>query len=239
MRLQLSLFLAVAACSLGAQTLDSTTQFLVDRAQADRDSFGAGRPDGFSLETQVQKSNSGFQLQITEDKWVEKDDSDPSLVGTSDGAEMYFKRTLNASDLVVTGQVLKQLSILNTNKSQIVTDYLVQVNNVLYSKQAFDVANGSTLVIARLGGRVQINGHPVVIQVADFPSFVNGRSYIFVLHKSKLSDSFLIESEDAFELNGESIRAVRGGRIHPADAYLNDKESFIAATRKFGAEVGR
>jgi hypothetical protein len=239
MHLRWSLYLVLAACGLGAQTLDSNSQFLLDRAKADRDIFGAGRADGFSLETQVQKSNSDIQLRIHEHKWIESDESDPELIGTERGADLYLRRTIRASDIVVSGRVLQQISILNTNQSKIVTDSLVQVEDVLYSKQAFDFQTGSTLVIARLGGRAHINGHAVSIQVDHFPPFITGGSYLFFLHKSPTSDSFLVESEDAFDLNSNGIHAVRNGQAHPAVAFLKDKGAFVDAVRKAGAEAGR
>jgi hypothetical protein len=239
MHFRWSLCIALAACGLGAQTLDSNSQLLLDRAKADRDIFGTGRANGFSLETQVQRTDSDINLRIDEHKWIEKDESDPALIGTKDGADMYLRRTLRASDLVVTGKVLNQISVLNTNKTKIVTDSLVRVDDVLYSKQAFDFAPGSTLVIARSGGRVHINGHTVTVQIDQFPLFASGGSYVFFLRKSQFSDSFLIESEDAFDLNGNSVRAVRKNPSHPADAYLNDKGSFLTAVRKMGAEVGQ
>lgn len=116
---------------MGAQPLDSSAQFLSDRANADRDLFGQGRADGLSLETQVQKNHAGLQFTMIEDKWIEKDESDRNLVGTEEGAERFFSRTLRGNDLVVVGQVLNQISILNTNKSTIVTDSLIQISDVL------------------------------------------------------------------------------------------------------------
>lgn len=234
-----SLCLALVACSLAAQTIDSNSQFLLDRAKVDRDIFGTGRPDGFSLETQVQRNNSDIQLRINEHKWIERDESDPMLIGTKSGADMFLRRTLGTSDVAVIARVLNQVSILNTNKSKIVTDYLVQVDDVLFSKQAFDFRPGNTLVIARLGGRTHINGHTVDIQIDHFPPFITGGTYVFFLQKSQFSEKFLVDSESALSLDSSGIHAVRSGRKHPADAYLNDKVTFLESVRKIGAEVGR
>jgi hypothetical protein len=231
MRLRLSIFYVLAACALSAQTLDPSTQLLLDHVKADKDLFGAGVPGGFSLEEQVQKTNSGFQMVITEEGWVHPEESNPKLAGTTQAADAFLLRALRESDLVVTGKVVHQLSILNSYKSLIVTDSLFQVDGTLHAKLGFDVQPGDQLVVARLGGRVHIQGHPVRIDTNDFLPFAEGADYVLFLQQSKITDSYLVQDDGALFVNGDSIRSLYTTRKHPVAAYLSSAQGFLEAVR--------
>lgn len=239
MRFRFGIICMLAVCAVGAQTLDPSTQLLLDHAKADKDLFGAGVPGGFSLEEQVQKTNSGIQMLRTEDGWIHPEESDPKVAGTAKSANAFLSRELDESDLVVTGKIVRQISILNTYKSSIVTDSLLQVDELLYAKPGFDVRPGDQLVVARPGGRVHIQGHPVRIETNDFPPFFVGASYVLFLQQSKVTDSYLVQHDGALFVNGNSIRSLNTARKHPVAAYLNNTQGFLETVRNKVAEVRR
>ena len=95
-------FIFVAALTLNAQNPDPVGQGLLDQAKADQDSFGAG-PDGSkrpTLEERAINAQSTLVLERSGIPWISPEESTPSLVGTTEGAEAYFDRALANSDVV-------------------------------------------------------------------------------------------------------------------------------------------
>jgi hypothetical protein len=239
MRIRLGIFYVLAVCALSAQTLDPSTQLLLDHAKADKDLFGAGVPGGFSLEEQVQKTNTDIQMFRTEDGWVHPEESDPKVAGTAKAADTFLSRALRESDVVVTGKVVQQISTFNTYKSNIVTDSLFLVDQVLCTRPGFGVQPGGLLVVARPGGRMHIHGHSVRIETIDFPSFAAGATYVLFLQQSKRTDSYLVQHDGAFFVKGDSIWSLYSNEKHPVAAYLGNTQGFLEAVRNKAGEVDR
>lgn len=239
MYFKLSLVLAVAA--LCAQFPDQNTQLLLDHAKADRDLFGRGGT--ITLEDQLNMAGgSCLRLSMIEDRMLYADNGNPQMLGTPEGAEMFLDRQLKESDIVVTGKIVQQISILNTTRTKIVTDSLLIVDDVLHAKPEFNVQPGSSVVIARPGGRMHINQGEVVEQQSDFAEFAVGRAYLVFLHRNGRpnAESYGLEPDDAFLLDEkDSFWSLNTKRLHPAAAYLGNGISFLQRIRDKAAEVNQ
>ena len=239
LRLRWSVGFVLSASLLCAQSLDPNTRLLLDHAKADRDLFGAGHLGGFSLEDQVKKSGSDIHFTSIEDNWIAPEATNSTLVGTQKCADLYLGRMLKENDIAVIGTVNKQLSILNANKSKIVTDSLLDVNEVLHLRAGFNVQPGDQLIVTRPGGRMHIDGHQVQIDINGFSPFFSGKEYLLFLSKNQSTGSYTVQPDGAFLTNGNDIWALYTKGKHPAAPYLDNKQAFSEKIRNKSAEVSQ
>jgi hypothetical protein len=234
-------FIFVAALTLNAQNPDPVGQGLLDQANADRDSFGAG-PDGSkrpTLEERAINAQSTLVLERSGIPWISPEESTPSLVGTTKGAEAYFDRALANSDLVVVGTIVRQTSTFNSTKRDIVTVSLFTVEDVVHSKPVSRVLSGDGIYIARPGGKMIVSGHTVQIIDDDFPEFSTGSRYLLFLTLDQKTHSYRVQSVHALLIQGNTITPVNPNRTHPTRAYQNSTNAFLEALRNRVREVNR
>ncbi len=237
MRLRWTVGLLLTACGLCAQSLDQSTLLLLNHAKADKDLFGAGRPGGFSIEGQVRMNNSDLRLSAIEEEWVPPEVADRDLIGTTKGADLFIGRMLRENDIVVTGGISKQISIFNSNKSTIVTDSLLRVEDVLYARRGAAVQSGDLVVVTRRGGRMHIDNHEVRIDVNGFPAFVTGQEYLLFLSLNPSTGSYKVRADGAFLIEGSDMKPLSTIRKHPATPYLQDEQTFLEMIRSRSGEV--
>lgn len=239
MRLKWTVGLLLTSCVLRAQSLDQNTQLLLNHAKTDKDLFGAGRPGGFSIEDQVRRSNSDLRLSAIEEEWVPPEVADQNLIGTANGADLFISRMVRENDIAVTGSISKQISIFNSNKSTIVTDSLLRVEDVLHARRGTAVQSGDLVVVTRRGGKMHIDNHEVRIDVNGFPAFVTGQEYLLFLSLNPGTGSFTVQADGAFLIEGSSLKALSTIRKHPATPYLQNEQTFLEMIRTKSAEVAR
>jgi hypothetical protein len=232
LHLRWSFGLILLASAVFAQTLDRDTQLLVDHLDADKDIFGAGSPSrlqlGRSLEDQVRK---GYLSWVVFEDEMLPDFADPKLAGTEKAAEMFLETSFAYSDIVVVVDLKKQLSIFNTNKTEVVTDSLFRIRDILYNKRKFDLRPGDKIVVTRLGGSVNVDNRVVEVHIDGFPTFDVGGNYLLFLHKTEISGSYEIGRYDAFVIDGTSIYPLAKLKFHPAAPFLTSSSSFFEKIR--------
>lgn len=221
----------LCASTILAQSLNPGTELLLQHAKADKDIFGAGSPNGFSLEDQVRRTNSDIQLQSREDEWIPEERSDRKLSGTRKSADIFVKRMVAENDIAIIGMVDQQISILNSHKSKIVTDSLITITDVLHQKSGFDLKPGDRIVVSRPGGEVHIDNHRVRIQTADFPPFVVATQYLLFLTRNKSTGSYLIRPDGAFLIHADTISPLSEKGKYSAALYLDSATGFLNRIR--------
>ena len=232
MHLRWSFAVALSSCIAIAQSSAPDSGLLLSHVQRDRDMFGAGRPGVQSLEYQVKKNNSDLRLQIIEDGLIPSEIADPTLRGMANGANLYLQRMVRENDIAVIGTVTQQISTFNTNKTKIVTDTLVRIEEVLYAPQGIHLKPGDNLVATRLGGRIQIDGHEVQVEVSGFTPFVSGNEYLLFLKSNKGTGSYNVRPDGSFLIGGRDIRPLLvTGIQHPATPFLQDAQTFAEMIR--------
>jgi hypothetical protein len=214
---------------------------LVDQANADRDTFGAGssNPNLPTLEDRVRNANSDLTLAQSGIPWLPPEESDPALLGTRQGADLYLARVLKTSDVAVVGRIAQETSVFNSSKKGMVTDSLLLVDEVIHAKRGLNLQPGSELFITRPGGTMQVDGHQIKIVDDGFPQLVVGSRYLLFLVLRPTTGSYSARAMDAFLIDGDDDRAQRNKGVHPAAAYMSNTQVFVAAVRRRAAEADR
>jgi hypothetical protein len=182
-------------------------------------------------------NNSDLRLSAIEEEWVPPEVADRDLIGTTKGADLFIGRMLRENDIVVTGGISKQISIFNSNKSTIVTDSLLRVEDVLYARRGAAVQSGDLVVVTRRGGRMHIDNHEVRIDVNGFPAFVTGQEYLLFLSLNPSTGSYKVRADGAFLIEGSDMKPLSTIRKHPATPYLQDEQTFLEMIRSRSGEV--
>jgi hypothetical protein len=241
MKLKCVPLLALFFCALAAQTPSQDARLISDQIRADRDIFGAGSPNPNwpNLTDRAHSATSNLTVVESGIPWLYPEESDPALRGTQKGADLYVSRAISNCKIAVIGTVTDQVSSFNSNKTRIVTDSLVEIDEVVQAKSGFDVRPGSKIVVARSGGTMEVDGRQVRVLEEGFPPFVTGSKYLLLLYLNPKSGSYSVHQTDAFLIEGQTVRPVYEKGVHPAAAYLKDTQSLIEALRNSAAEVGK
>lgn len=227
-----------AALTVSAQNPDPVGQKLLNQAQLDQNAFGAGNSASRSpnLEATVLRSQSDLTVQSIDDPLLSPEE-DPALAGTQTAAEMFLRASFSHSDIAVIGTVSRQVSVFNSTKRGIVTEALINVQEVLYSKTGNSVADHNDIYVARPGGTVIVGGHKVSVVDPTFPAFSTGSKYVLFLKLDARTNSYRVENSDAFELSGTQVKSVNPTKPHPAHAFMNSSEGFVTTVRNRAREV--
>jgi hypothetical protein len=214
---------------------------ILDQANADRDTFGVGSPNPNlpTLEDRVRKANSDLTLAQSGIPWLPPEESDPALLGTKAGADLYLARVLKTNDVAVVGRITQETSVFNSSKKGMVTDSLLHVEEVIHAKPGFNLQPGSELFITRPGGTMQVDGHQIKIVDDGFPQFVVGSRYLLFLVLRPTTGSYSARGVDAFLIDGDYVHGQGDKAVHPAAAYMDNTRVLLDAVRNRAAEVDR
>lgn len=210
---------------------------LLAHAKADRDLFGSGPGRGLSLVDRMRKSNSDITLLESRMPMFTPEEAEIPEARTPRAAEIFLLSHLRNSDIAVTGRVVEQLSLFNTDRSSLVTDAVFQIDDVLYARPGSNRAMGDTLVVTRPGGFTVVDGHRIEIRIDDFPFFITGQKYVLILRLNKPTGSYILQPRDAFWVRGESVAPLSKRGHHPVTPFLTSTGDFLGEIRAKAGEV--
>jgi hypothetical protein len=120
------------------------------------------------------------------------------------------------SAAVVIGRVTKAAAHLSENKTNIYSEFEVQIDEVL-KNDGSSIASGSSLIVERAGGRVKLPSGKLVVSIVEHQQLPEvGRQYLlFLTHESPLFGE--PNKEDFFILTAYEFR---DGRVFPLDKTL-------------------
>lgn len=108
------------------------------------------------------------------------------------------------SDLVFVGQVMDQKARLSDNASTVLTDYTIEVLEILVDLDN-KLAPGGRLTVTKQGGQMRVDGVAVHVESVDFPPLRWLVPYVF----------FLVATPGGYGFLGgaQGVWAVRRGRV--------------------------
>jgi hypothetical protein len=112
------------------------------------------------------------------------------------------------ADVVIRGRIVAGRSRLNDNQTGLVTDYLLQGEELL--KPAIPPMQQGTLVVRRVGGLTVMEGHKVSHTVAHTPLFQPGHDYILFLKLDPASKTYQLSHGPfaMYEVKADHIETV-------------------------------
>jgi len=180
-------------------------------ASADRDAVLARYFDvystGFSIEQRIQQQSqavgkSAEAIEITKSLESEFQQHVPSskLGGVS---PLILSEVAN-SDLIVMGTPLDARTLPIEDRSFLFTEYSVRVERV-FSNDRHGILPGDTIVIARGGGQLTVQGFVVKAVEPAFDEFRLNQRYIFMLRAIPNSDAYRALGSGTFAVDNEIV----------------------------------
>ncbi len=118
---------------------------------------------------------------------------------------------VDMSDLIVEGKVTDSNAFLSEDKTDVYSEFIVSVTDVMKSSPSIAVEKHSTIAIERFGGRVRYPAGQVVrYKVSGLGSPRKNAKYLFFLRKTDGGDYRILT---AYEMRGNKVLALDGSRI--------------------------
>jgi hypothetical protein len=105
------------------------------------------------------------------------------------------------ADLVIAGTATTNLSHMTARNSFLYTDWTFATSDVLKNNPAFPILVGESVIVARPGGTLTIDGRKVQAKVTNFPDFESDRSYLLYLKLIPGTKSYRADSYDSIPLS--------------------------------------
>ena len=153
--------------------------------------------------------------------------SNPSLEHDSSYPTSFLVNQASISDAAIIGTVDSELPSRPTaNNAFLYTPLRVYVEEVLFDKNK-GVAQGSTITLVRPGGRMVINGVPIVAADAGFAWQHVGDKYIFFLHRLVGTRQYRIYPGGSFRLTTNATVTADALNSSPTMQSLGYQNSFL------------
>lgn len=133
----------------------------------------------------------------------------------SEPAPTSLRDLLQMTDLVVRGIVRESVAYLSEDGRDIWTDYSIQPTNVVFPPEpAGSLRPGAlplALIVAKRGGRLILEGHPVESIHKGLPQFETGMDGLFLL----------VRNGDKYQIAGSSLGAfkIQQGEVVPLTTF--------------------
>jgi hypothetical protein len=135
----------------------------------------------------------------------------PLLGGTTEvpppSLNEFIQDTSCNADSIVIGTVTSKLSQLTSDGGFVFTDYTINVEEILKNNNSKSIQPDSSIIVARPGGKVRLNGHIVLAVDKSAKSLVNGDRYLLFLKN-------IPTTGDYTTLEGTSAISTSDSKIH-------------------------
>ncbi len=144
------------------------------------------------------------------------------------------------SDLVIIGYPQHRESELTQEGSFVFSDYSVWISTIYKNDKKYQILPGSSIVITRAGGMVDIKGKKIHGIVPGFPLFRLGGQYIMCLRYIPESGSFLLPPGGSFWIDDNNVvnPSVGLSSVTAKDktVFINKLNEILGAIRSGGAK---
>jgi hypothetical protein len=150
--------------------------------------------------------------------------------------ENYFGELTRSSNAVIRGRVIKGAPYITEDEGFVVTDYSVEVTEILKNNAIDPLEIGSIIIVTRPGGKVVSSG--IVVKASDRsfePLPQNGNDLVLFLQYIPEARSYKATNySGSFALDGLTLRPLTSGSYPPG--VLQDVPSFLRTARTFSKE---
>jgi hypothetical protein len=139
------------------------------------------------------------------------------------------KRATHESDVVVIGQVRRNVSAFTEHNAFVFTDSQFVVGEIWKNSADHPTVVGQEITIARPGGTVQSGEHTIRAYPSNQVPLQVGRTYLMYLNYLFDSNSYVPVTLDGFDVTGLAVIPLRSSELPPAERLLSNKPQFLKA----------